>query len=155
MIRTGSDHISFMAHIFVMYDSHLCHVWVMYVPYMKKKVHFFIYESGHILTHFMFKSSHDISRMNRTLIFVCDSYMIVQYGYANMKSIIVRNLALTNKLEQLEQVQCNQSNLLFALELYAFEAVERVRRVAGRVGRVEQVVGRDALIELAELGEIF
>ena len=85
MILTGSIHISYKAHIFVMYDSHLCHVWIMYVPYMKKSF-VFIYESGHFLTHFMFKSLHDISCMNRTPIFVCDSYMIVQYGFMHQES---------------------------------------------------------------------
>ena len=65
-------YVSCMIRICAMYGSCMFHTW---------KVHFFIYESGHFLTHFMFKSLHDISCMNRTLIFVCNSYMIVQHGY--------------------------------------------------------------------------
>ena len=35
MIRTGSIKIVSVAHIFVMHDSHLFHVWIMHVPYTK------------------------------------------------------------------------------------------------------------------------
>ena len=48
----------------------------------------FIYESGHFPYTFHVQSLHDILCMNRTRIFVCDSYMIVQYGKSRIRRAI-------------------------------------------------------------------